>query len=369
MLRWADYLLFKNDSFYNFWKRHLAKKRDLLLVLGQGFDPRMCLCAEAIMTNPSYGCRDVVLIQFDEGEDSPSARYQYEIQQNKSRLEKLVSDAGTIQIKNIPMKADDGYRIGSRKATKIFRNLSELEKYSDIIIDISSMPLDIYMPLIGKTLHTLKDNPHINLHVVVAEDTSVDKAIRKSGLVDKASYLHGFTGDLDSVSGEDEPLIWIPVLGEGGQNQMTRIENHVSAKEICPVLPSPSQNPRRGDDLMLEHRKFLVEESDIEIRNIIYAAEQNPFEAYREIYRVIQGYRRSLRPLGKCRIAISALSSKLISLGVFLVAYEESIQNNEKVGIAYVAADGYDMDRKVISQWNPSSTQLFSLWITGECYE
>ncbi len=361
-------MLFKNDSFDDFWKTHLAKKRNLLIVLGQGFDPRMCLCAEAIMKNPSYGLRDFILIQFDEGKNSPSTKYDVEIQQNKSRLEKLVNAVGTIQIKNISMKADDGYRIGSRKAAEIFKDLGEFEKYSDIIIDISSMPLDVYMPLIGKTLHILKDTSRINLHVVVAEDASVDKAIRKSGLVDKASYLHGFTGDLDITSGEDEVMIWIPVLGEGRYDQMIRIKNQVSAKEICPVLPFPSQNPRRGDDLMLENRKFLVEESDIEIRNMIYAAEQNPFEAYRAIHRVIHGYRRSLYPLGKCKVAISALSSKLISLGVFLVAYEEGIQNNEKVGIAYVPSDGYIMDREMISRWNPSFAQLFSLWITGECY-
>ena len=368
-LRWEDYLLFKNDLFHDFWKKHLAKERDLLLVLGHGFDPRVCLCPDAIMAVSSSGRRDVVLIQFDEGDDSPSTRYESEAQQNKSRLEKMMGDAGTIQTRKIPMKADDGYRIGSRKAAEIFRDPEEFDKYSDIVIDVSSMPLDIYMPLIGKTLHLLKDNPHINLHVVVAEDVSIDNAIKKSGLDDDASYLHGFTGNLDAVSGENEPLVWIPVLGEGGYEQMKRIGNLVSATEICPVLPFPSQNPRRGDDLMLEHREFLVEQSDIEIRNVVYAAEQNPFEAYRGIYKMIQDYRRSLRSLGECRVAISALSSKLISLGVFLVAYEEGVQNNRKVGIAYVASDGYDVDIEAISQWDSSSTQLFSLWIAGECYE
>lgn len=368
-LHWEDYLLFKNDTFYDFWKKHLAKKRDLLLVMGRGFDPRMCLCLDAITAVSSSGCRDVVLIQFDEGDDSPSARYKTEIRQNMSKLEEIIGDAGTIQTRKIPMKADDGYRIGSRKAAGIFQDLKEFEKYSDVVIDISSMPLDIYMPLIGKTLHLLKDNPHINLHVVVAEDISIDNAIKKSGLDDDASYMHGFTGSLDAVSGENEPLVWIPVLGEGGYEQMRRIGNLVSATEICPVLPSPSRNPRRGDDLMLEHREFLVEQSNIEIRDIIYAAEQNPFEAYRVIYKTIQDYRRSLHSLGECRIAISALSSKLISLGVFLVAYEEGVKNNKKVGIAYVASDGYDMNRNAISQWESSSTQLFSLWIAGECYE
>ena len=67
------------------------------------------------------------------------------------------------------------------------------------------------------------------------------------------------------------------------------------------------------------------------------------------------------------QVAISALSSKLISLGVLLVAYEEDVQNNKKVEI--VASNEYGVDREAIRNWNSSSTKLFLLWIAGECYE
>lgn len=368
-MRWEDYLLFQNDTFTDFWNKHLEKKRDLLLVLGLGFDPRMCMCLDAIMKVPSSGCRDVVLIKFDEGDDSPSLRYESEVQHNKSMLENIMGGKESIKTRKISMKADDGYHIGSQMATKIFQNAREFEKYSDIVIDVSSMPLEVYMPLIGKILHLLENKPHVNIHVVVAEGVSIDNAIKKSGLDDDASYLYGLTGNLDTVSGENEPLIWIPILGESGYEQMKRIGDLVSATEICPVLPFPSQNPRRGDDLMLEHREFLMETSDMEIRNIVYVAEQNPFEVYRGIYKTIQDYRRSLSPLGECRVVISAMSSKLISLGVLLVAYEEGIMNNKKVGIAYVASDGYDLNKDVVSQLDSPSTKLFSLWIAGEYYE
>jgi hypothetical protein len=373
-LRWEDYLLFKNDSFHSFWKKHLSNERNVLFILGQGFDPRMCLCSKSILEKSGTGKRDFILIKFEEGENSPSKEYRHDVDTNLKQLEALVLNVGTIIPKSIQMETSDGHRIGPRESANAFNDFNEFKNYSDIVIDISSLPFDIYMPLIGKILFILDKEKNIstsvpNLHITVAENTVIDKSIKKSGLSDDASYLHGFTGSLETISSEEEPTVWIPILGEGEKEQIELIGNLVSAKEICPVLPFPSRNPRRGDDLMLEYRSLLIERLSIESRNIIYAAEQNPFEAYREIHKAIEHYRRSLMPLGKCKFAISSLSSKLISLGAFLISYEEGITNKQKVGIAYVESQGYDMKKGASSKENISSCELFSLWISGDCYD
>lgn len=370
-LRWEDYLLFKTGSFHKFWEKHQSRKRDILFVLGRGFDPRMCLCSEAILEKPGSGIRDFLLIQFEEGANSPSMAYRHDVQQNQDRLEELVQgkNAGTIKTKSIKMESDDGYRIGPREAAGLFEHFDEFKKYSDIVVDISALPLDLYVPLIGKILFMLdSQKSSANLHIVVAENTTIDKDIEKSGLSDDASFLHGFTGGLETVSVTGDPTVWIPILGEKVGDQIERIANLVSAREVCPVLPFPSKNPRRGDDIMLEHRELLGR-LVLENRNVVYAAEQNPFEAYREIHKTIEHYRRSLSPIGNCKIAISALSSKLISLGAFLVAYEEGIQHKKNVGIAHVDSQGYEMKKGAGSDEVVSSCELFSLWIYGECYD
>ena len=42
-LRWRDYFLRDGEGFDEFWKTFLAeRKRNLLFVLGHGFDARMC---------------------------------------------------------------------------------------------------------------------------------------------------------------------------------------------------------------------------------------------------------------------------------------------------------------------------------------
>jgi len=375
-LRWENYFLCKNDNYHKFWEEYLKKDRNILFVLGRGFDPRMCLCAESILNKNGKGTRDFVVIHFAEGENSPSGDYQQEVENNFQQLTDSVNRrGGQIIPKNIQMENEDGSRIGSREAVDIFKTYSDFQSYTDIIVDISSMPFSIYIPLIGKILLILdrekaSGNKTVpNLHITVAENPTIDKSIRKSGLHDEATYLYGFTGDLETVSSEEAPTVWIPILGEEQDVQIELISSLVSPKEICPVLPFPSVNPRRGDDLLLDYRELLMEKLPIELRNIVYAAEQNPFELYRQIQKTIEHYRDALNPLGDCKFAISSLSSKLMSIGSFLVAYEESISNKKKVGIAYVETKGYSMKKGASNETNIQSCELFSMWISGKCYD
>ncbi|MGQ7370456.1 hypothetical protein ACTGW3_12865, partial [Streptococcus suis] len=60
----------------------------------------------------------------------------------------------------------------------------------------------------------------------------------------------------------------------------------------------------------------------VEPANILYASEYNPFEAYRQIYGAIRRYRDSLSDLGGCKVYVSPLSSKLLSVGALLACYD-----------------------------------------------
>ena len=63
-------------------------------------------------------------------------------------------------------------------------------------------------------------------------------------------------------------------------------------------------------------------------------------------------------------MVLSALSSKLLSLGALLAAYELK-RAGHAVGIAHVHALGYNMS-------NPPSRaksgEIFEVWVTGEPY-
>jgi hypothetical protein len=63
---------------------------------------------------------------------------------------------------------------------------------------------------------------------------------------------------------------------------------------------------------------MLFDDYRVEPANIIYASEYNPFEAYRQLFGAIDRYRDALRELGGCKVYVSPLSSKLLSIGALL---------------------------------------------------
>jgi hypothetical protein len=374
--RWSDYFIKHGAQFEEFWKELLGlKNRHVVFILGHGFDPRMCQAIRVIMGTGGDGLRDCIALTYDEGSDSPSYKYKKLIKDNWDTLTDLINETrrGNISTRNIKTWSPDKRRITSLSAARTFNSLDELSRYSDIMIDISAMPRTIYFPLIHKILILIdtmkasgKDVITPNLHVVVSEDYMLDSRIHEEEIEDTANYLHGF-GAIDLEANEGMPKVWIPILGEGKEIQLIKIQDFVKPGEVCPLLPFPSQNPRRGDDLLREYRRFLFDTISIEPRNIIYADEQNPFQVYRQIKKTIDHYNQSLAILGGCKIIISALSSKLLSIGALLSAYEakgESIL----VGIANVESNGYRIDEEESLQDNRSA-ELFELWLAGDCYE
>jgi hypothetical protein len=235
------------------------------------------------------------------------------------------------------------------------------------------MPRGVYFPIIAKLLYLLDSTARIkggrlpvNLHVMVGEDVGLDSRIREEGIDENASYLHGFSSDLALEASANIPKVWIPVLGEGKEAQLIRIYDHVIPDEICPVIPSPSVDPRRGDALILEYMELLFDRFRVEPRNILYAAEKNPFEVYRQIYRTSIHYYDALDAVDGCRVVVSAVSSKLLSIGALLASYELK-QKGYRIGISNVESQGYKMESP--PEDTVDQEELFSMWLAGECYE
>lgn len=372
--RWQNYVLEHGEGLARFWETHLqARERNVLFVVGKGFDPRMCLGIEALLDAGGTGKRDVFAISFDEGETSPSVIYLDRVEKNWKELRRLIDGKGELSERSIKMWSDDRRRVSSRSAANVFVSLEDFRGFDDLVIDISSMPRNVYLPLIAKVLYLLDESgadssqPKPNLHVFVAEDPTLDHRIRDEEVDEAADYIHGFRGGLEMEASAGRPKVWFPLLGEDQRTQLNRIYDLVIPDEICPVLPSPSVNPRRGDDLVMEYREFLFDLLRVEPRNFIYASERNPFEVYRQIRKSVLQYINALEPLGGCKTVLSAISSKLMSVGALLVAYELK-QRNVEIGIAHVESGGYKIDNES-DERDDSQTELFSLWLAGECYE
>jgi len=318
-----------------------------------------------IEANPSC-IKECLLIRYDEGEGSPSRAYADLVEKNRDDLIKAMNGRGIVRIVDVPMWSDDGRRLGSRRASDAI-GPDSIERFEDVIVDISAMPRGIYYPILAKLLYLLDEATRHqgsgNLHVLVSEQVQIDEQIQEEGIDEHASYMHGFSSSLVRESTAAVPTIWIPVLGEGKKAQLERIYDHIRPDEICPVLPSPAANPRRADNLIAEYRRLLFDSLRIEPRNFIYASERNPFEVYRQVYGTILRYNSVLEALGGCKVVVSALSSKLLSVGALLAAYE-ALHNNMMVGISHVETQGYHIE----GQLPKFESELFTLWVAGDCY-
>ncbi|MGA2917605.1 hypothetical protein [Methanoregula sp.] len=369
-LHWSNYFLKKGEDFQPFWKLYLEEKeRKLLYVIGIGFDLRMCLGLDALVNStPSINC-DCISIEYHEGASSPSKKHADKLEHNRGKLNVLLKKCRKHTPKKISMWSDDGRPIGDIKSKDIISNIGELLDYTDIIVDISALPKNVYFPLIGKILYLIDDyrkddstKKVPNFHIIVAESAIIDRKIIEVDLITDAFFLRGFTSGLENESAQNIPTIWIPILGEQRKEHLKGILKKVTPDEIWPVLPSPSIDPRRGDNLLLEYRDFLFDQENVEPRNIIYASEKNPFDLYRQIHRIIHYNNEALRPLGGCKVAISPLSSKLLSIGALLAVYELKKSENN-VAIALIVPQGYNIEE--ISEEESNQIEIFSLLLIG----
>jgi hypothetical protein len=257
-------------------------------------------------------------------------------------------------------------RITSKSAAAAIQTPDEIMHYNAIIADISAMPRAVYFPIVARILSLLdkafdpaspQNTPRF--YVMVSEDPTMDQRIRSLDIDEDAGYIHGFGAAIDAESTSGTPKVWMPLLGEGHDMQLKRVWQLVNPSEICPVLPSPSRDPRRADNILAEYRELLFDRWRVEPKNILFGSEQNPFDVYRQLVRSSRQYSTALTPIGGCKVVFSAHSSKLTSLGALLAAYQLR-QDGLTVGLAHVEPKSYDF-RQGGLQAEPASSDLVSM--------
>src|SRR5262249_5388698 len=226
----------------------------------------------------------------------------------------------------IKMRGAGNSNVTSRNTRTAVTRREELAGYTDVVIDISAMPRTIALTAIAQMIALLdeiaqKGGPSVNLHVVVAESISADRG-QTSSLSDTVTSLVGFSGQLTSESSANVPRVWFPVLGEGQAARLERIRSELDPDEIVPTIPFQSRDPLPGEPLIESYGDLLFANLRVEPANILYTAEYTPFEAYRQLYGAIDRYRDALRELGGCKVFVSPLSSKLLSVGALLACYD-----------------------------------------------
>jgi len=372
-LNWENYFIRRGGECKKFWKMYLEQRTEtnnILFILGIGFDPRIDMGLKTII---DAGAENIscLAIRIDEGPDSPTKEYTELVEENYKKIEELV---GSKNIRDKLIKMFDKYkrRIGPRELVGLLRG-ENLTGYPDLIIDVSALPRCIFFTMITELLKSLSNSDNLknknkNLHVLVAENPELDKKIKQDVPDEEPYSLPGFGKDISRTSTENIPKVWIPILGEGKNYHLKRIYESIKPEEVCPMLPFPAKNPRRCDDLIKEYYEFLFDGIQVEPKNFIYAAEDNPFDVYRQIVYTAIRYNNSLKSLGGCITVISPLSSKIMTIGAAIGAYELR-KNALQVGVLHLDALGYSITDDIGNLKKiAKKSELFSIWLSGDCY-
>ena len=349
---WNDYVLLKNEQCRQYFDRR-PETDSILFILGAGFDERMC---EGVKSLGNIAKRmDVWLIRFEEAQNSDSLIYSSRVDDNIRQLKEYVDERQISEhmIKMWDNSGDAERPVSDPNTAKfVVHNVKRLMMYDTIIVDISALPQNIYFVLLDKLLNEFFGKKEI--FIIACENYIVDKKTNPVGISEEAHYFMGYgaAGNRNT----DKPVVWIPVLGECDKERLTRCHDYIMQdakyQEICPLVPFPSVNERRSDEIIMKFRKQLFDIWGVEKKNIIYGAETNPFQVYRRICETVDHYGKVLQPLNdeiqgeneSCRFVFTAITSKLMAIGAFLASFNLK-REKYNINIAGLYNRGYNIEK------------------------
>lgn len=388
---WEHYVFRRGSCVHDLWDDlHGSRPMRVLYITGRGFDVRAQTVMREYVTNLQSTGRivesaNLLLIGFGGYELEDDVRALTE--ENAAALETIFTPLGPSQtITMVGTSLDGDNDIGASNLLRggVQQVLTAVTDHTDIILDVSSMPRMTYLALLTSLLQKLVPNkeiktggPHpltacgVNFQVLVAEDAWLDGMIRAEDPSNQLVQIPRFAGAFHAESIKDWPLVLFPILGENRVNQLKKIlasPEIPDEAEICPVVPHPSKNLRRADDLLVEYREALFKSGRAPSSNIMYVHESNPFEAYRQLLGAMRRYQQSMSVLGNCRLVVTPLCSKLVTVGAGLACFEmrpADLSATYRVAVPLAEPKRYVAS---VQSLKDSKPEISALLLTGEAY-
>lgn len=385
---WDRYVFRQGNAVDELWDRMFSdSKVKILYLAGNGFDVRCRMMMERFVTGLESAGVEVesaklVLIGLADYElDSDMKALTAE---NKAALEAGFFPNGTIHEISIGASlGEDDFSAGNALSRGVSQILQMIEGHTDVVLDVSAMPRVVYLALLTNILNklvpkkisdkseSLLNAGGVNFQVLIAEDARLDGRIRAEDPSNDLIYIPGFSGAMHVESARDWPIVWFPFLGENRSQQMLKLIDLAKipdSAEICPILPNPSKDPRRADDLLIEYTEVLFDSRSTPTTNIFYVHESNPFEAYRQLLQAMNRYKDSMSILGGCKLVVSPLGSKLMTLGAGLACFEmKPTDMDAKYGVALPHAEPKRYIANV-DELRETAPEFFSMLLTGQAY-
>ncbi len=378
---WNRYVFRRGDDVHELWDEFFARRPlRLLYITGSGFDPRAEAVLESLLSSLKTSGHVVshakmLLLELD---GYKLDQHLQELTKSFSySLEQLFREVGTTTRVPFGLKSDVGTPASTTLRANTKAVLEEIADYTDVVLDVSSLPRTMYLSLLTAILQKLMGPGKslqaggVNFQVLAGEDATLDGAIVPTEPSNDLVIIPGFSAALHAESVQDWPMVWFPILGEHRESQLRKILQSAiipNDAEICPILPHPSTDPRRADRLLLEYREALFDSTRTPMSNILYVHESNPFEAYRQLLTTMKRYRNSMAILGGCRLVVTPLGSKLVTLGAGMACFEmqpPGLSEGFSVAIPHAEPTRYEASEVALEAATPI---ISSMVLTGQAY-
>jgi hypothetical protein len=290
--------------------------RKILFIFGLGFDPR-CVPAYRVLATEFPSMKGTLVTVcarftnlFDE-ELKTNMRWTYEcLDQIRYITSSLSEDRCRHFEVEVNMFDSDRRQVGdSRLIAEVWDCLGrEINSFTDVIVDVSAFPRTLMFALLSR-LWTERPY-HQNLYAVLTEGGPTASRHEERDFIEPKVIRRGEEADPPAGS------LWVPVLG-GSMERLARIYDQLQPADVFPIIPFPSKNPRYGDDVLLEARRWLFDEWGVRYENVLYASGDVAFDIFRKITDIVHSFGglTTDHPL-----VLSALSGRALSLGVLLAA-------------------------------------------------
>jgi hypothetical protein len=179
----------------------------------------------------------------------------------------------------------------------------------------------------------------------------------------QAVTVRGFSGR--SLASAELPVarVWLPHLAPAKRATLAKIRAQIEGVyKICPVLPFPARDPRRADALIAEYQSELLDEWEVDGRDLIYVSERNPLDAFRTISTLKARYDRTVEEVYTPQLVLSPVGSKVMAAGALMAAIEHELV------VQHVETLRYEFNPQVASGGSDLRDMIVHVWLHGPVY-
>ncbi|MFI0849021.1 hypothetical protein [Mesorhizobium sp. IMUNJ 23232] len=302
--------------------------RRVLLVAAAGFDPRSRRVSQ--MLADTLGDR-LSAIFIREERPGASEALTEQADQNEAALKIIVPDCTVFRV---DVFADDGAPVGGSRVASLLGQYSVADDVTDVILDLSALSIGIGFPAAKMLLQDCEATTSRAFHLMIVSNPETDDKI-SSVPSSRAGSVKGFAPP-GEAEGQGLAQVWIPQLAQGRTLALTQIGAAIGRwYKICPLLPFPARDPRRADDLLSEYRSALVDEWEVDPRDVVYASERNPLDCYRTLSTLKTRLDRTMKGTYEPRMVLSPVGSKVLAAGALMAAIEHDM------AVQYLETESY----------------------------